>query len=167
MWLNYSIVIETNTLIYERDYKLMCQSVLEKTLVFNWLWSLATKNRRRRHPKLYRDAQWPRPNGQTTFSNAFSWKKMCEFRLRFQWSFFVSKSRINNIPALVQIMAWPGHCLDQWWLVYWRIYSLSQEICTRFCCALLCCGYAIVHNESTWNIYPYSSGLLCWHWGNR
>ena len=47
------------------------------------------------------------------------------------------------------------------------IYSISQEICTRFCCALLCCGYAIVHNEFTWSIYPYSSGLLCWHWGNR
>ena len=46
-------------------------------------------------------------------------------------------------------------------------YSKSQEICTRFCCALLCCGYAIVHNEFTWSIYPYSSGLLCWHWGNR
>ena len=49
---------------------------------------------------------------------------------------------------------------------YWW-YSISQEICTRFCCALLCCGYAIVHNEFTWSIYPYSSGLLCWHWGNR
>ena len=46
-------------------------------------------------------------------------------------------------------------------------YSISQDICTRFCCALLCCGYAIVHNEFTWSIYPYSSGLLCWHWGNR
>ena len=46
-------------------------------------------------------------------------------------------------------------------------YSISQEICTRFCCALLCCGYAIVHNEFTWSIYPYSSGLLCWHWSNR
>ena len=28
-------------------------------------------------------------------------------------------------------------------------YSISQEICARFCCALLCCGYAIVHNEFT------------------
>ena len=46
-------------------------------------------------------------------------------------------------------------------------YSISQEIYTRFCCALLCCGYAIVHNEFAWSIYPYSSGLLCWHWGNR
>ena len=48
-----------------------------------------------------------------------------------------------------------------------KAYSISQEICTRFCCALLSCGYAIVHNEFTWSIYPYSSGLLCWHWGNR
>ena len=47
------------------------------------------------------------------------------------------------------------------------VYSISQEICKRFCCALLCCGYTIVHNEFTWRIYPYSSGLLCWHWGNR
>ena len=37
------------------------------------------------------------------------------------------------------------------------IYNISQEICTRFCCALLCCGYAIVHNEFTWSTYPYSS----------
>ena len=47
------------------------------------------------------------------------------------------------------------------------MYSISHEICTRFCCALLCCGYAIVHNEFTWSIYPYSPGLFCWHWGNR
>ena len=46
-------------------------------------------------------------------------------------------------------------------------YSISQEICTRFCCALLCCGYVIIHNEFTWCIYPYSPGLLCWHCGNR
>ena len=46
------------------------------------------------------------------------------------------------------------------------MYSISQEICTRFCCALLCCGYVIIHNEFTWCIYPYSPGLLCWHWGN-
>ena len=51
--------------------------------------------------------------------------------------------------------------------IYIYIYSISQKICTRFCCALLCCGYAIVHNEFIWSIYPYSSGLLCWHWGNR
>ena len=46
---------------------------------------------------------------QTTFSNAFSWMKMFKFRLRFHWSLF-PRVPINNIPALVQIMAWrrPG-----------------------------------------------------------
>ena len=43
---------------------------------------------------------------QTTFSNAFFLMKMFKFWLRFHWSLFP----INNIPALVQIMAWrrPG-----------------------------------------------------------
>ena len=51
-----------------------------------------------------------------------------------------------------------------WLWRYSRRYSISQEICTRFCCALLCCGYGIVQNEFTWSIYPYSSGLLFWYW---
>ena len=41
---------------------------------------------------------------QTTFSSAFSWMKIFEFRLKFHWSFFPKGS--INIPALVQIMAW-------------------------------------------------------------
>ena len=45
---------------------------------------------------------------------------------------FVPKGPINNNPALVQIMAWrqsgdktlsERHYLNQWWLVYWRIYA--------------------------------------------
>ena len=38
---------------------------------------------------------------------------------------FVPKGPINNIPALVQIMAWrrPSHNLNQWWSVYRRIYA--------------------------------------------
>ena len=40
---------------------------------------------------------------------------------------FVSKGPIDNIPALVQIMArrrsGDKPLLDQWWLVYWRIYT--------------------------------------------
>ena len=39
---------------------------------------------------------------QTILSNAFSWMKIYKFRLRFHWSLFP----INNIPALVRIMAW-------------------------------------------------------------
>ena len=44
-----------------------------------------------------------------TFSYAFSWMEMNDIRLQFHWT-FVPKVPINNIPALVQIMAWrlPG-----------------------------------------------------------
>ena len=42
---------------------------------------------------------------QTTFSNLFSSKKIFEFRLKISLK-FVSNGPINDIPALVQIMAW-------------------------------------------------------------
>ena len=41
---------------------------------------------------------------QTTFSNVFSSVKMYEFRLRFHWILLLGP--VNNIPALVKIMAW-------------------------------------------------------------
>ena len=41
------------------------------------------------------------------------------------------------------------------------IYSISQEICTRF---LLCC--ALLWLYINWLIFPYPSGLLHWHCGN-
>ena len=43
---------------------------------------------------------------QKTSCNAFSWMTVYEFRLRFHWSLIVPKCTINNIPALVHIMAW-------------------------------------------------------------
>ena len=42
---------------------------------------------------------------RTTFSNAFYWLKMLEFGLKKSMK-FVPKVRINNIVALVQIIAW-------------------------------------------------------------
>ena len=33
---------------------------------------------------------------------------------------FVPKGQINNIPAIFQATS---HYLNQWWLVYWRIYA--------------------------------------------
>ena len=50
------------------------------------------------------------------------------------------------------------------WIHIYTVYPKKYAHGLR--CALLCCGYVIVHNEFTWSIYPYSSGLLCWHWGN-
>ena len=51
---------------------------------------------------------------QKTFSNAFCWMKMSEFRLIFHWSLFLRFKltifhhwfRSVNLPSLVQIMAW-------------------------------------------------------------
>ena len=64
-------------------------------------------------------------------------------------------------------VSWDMASGNLWIELLGHSYSISQEICTRFGCVLLCCGYAIVNNEFTWSIYTYSSGLLCWHCGNR
>ena len=63
---------------------------------------------------------------QTTFSNAFSLMKIHEFRLRFHWSLFV---RFELTIFQHWFRKWLGagqatnHYLNQWWLVYWRIYA--------------------------------------------
>ena len=63
---------------------------------------------------------------QTTLSNAFSWMKMLEFRLRFLWSLFL---RVQLTIIQHWFRQWLGagqatsHYLNQWWLVYWRIYA--------------------------------------------
>ena len=62
---------------------------------------------------------------KTTFSNAFSWMKIYEFRLIYH--IFVPKGRINNIPSLVQIVAW-----RQWGdkpLSEQMMVSLLTQIC--------------------------------------
>ena len=63
---------------------------------------------------------------QTTFSNAFSWMKMFEFRLRFHWSLFP----MVWLTIFQHWFRWwlgageaTSHYLNQWWLVYWRIYA--------------------------------------------
>ena len=63
---------------------------------------------------------------QTTFSNAFSWMKMYEFRLKFHWSLFprveltIFQHWFIWWLAAVQVTS---HYLNQWWLVYPRIYA--------------------------------------------
>ena len=65
---------------------------------------------------------------QMTSSNAFCWTKMFK-NVSIKISLkFVPKSPINNIPALVQIMAWcrQGDKAIIWTndgLHYWRIYA--------------------------------------------
>ena len=58
------------------------------------------------------------------FQTHFFRMGILEFQLKFHC---VPKGPMNNIPALVQIMAWlrPGdnRHLNQWWLEYWGIYA--------------------------------------------
>ena len=63
---------------------------------------------------------------RTTFSSGFPCMEMYELRLKFHWSLF-RKGSINNIPALVQIMAWrrPGDKL----LSEPMMVSSSTHIC--------------------------------------
>ena len=67
------------------------------------------------------DAIW-----QTTFSSAFSWMKMFEFLLKFHWSLFL---RVKLTIFQHWFSQWLGayeatsHYLNQWWLVYQRIYA--------------------------------------------
>ena len=89
---------------------------------------------------------------QTVFSNRFSWMKIYEFRLKFH--------NFNNIPALLQIMAWrrPGDkplselmmvsllthiCVTQphWFnaeiiSISWRHHAKSEKNCLY---AIVCC----------------------------
>ena len=61
-----------------------------------------------------------------TFSNTFSLMKMYKFRLRFHWSLF---PRVKLTKFQHWFRQWLGavqatsHYLNQWWLVYWRIYA--------------------------------------------
>ena len=63
---------------------------------------------------------------QTTFSNAFSWMKMFEFRLKFDWSVF---PRVQLTIFQHWFRWWLGavqatsNYLNQWWIVYRRIYA--------------------------------------------
>ena len=61
---------------------------------------------------------------QTTLSNAFSWMKMLEFRLRFHWSLFL-RFELTIFQHWLRLWLVAGqatsHYLNQWWLVYWRI----------------------------------------------
>ena len=48
---------------------------------------------------------------------------------------------------------------------YPTIYSTSHKTCTQFCFPMLS-GHCVL-SGLTWCIYPYSSGLLHWHWDNH
>ena len=63
-----------------------------------------------------------------TFSNAFCWMKMFQFRTKYHWNLFMRVHLIENTPALVQIMGLHQKLLQAiiWisdGIVYGRIYA--------------------------------------------
>ena len=90
---------------------------------------------------------------QTTFWNGFSWMKMFEYRLKFHWSFFPG-GPINNIPTLVQVMAWrrPGDKpLSEPMMV-----RLPTHICvtrTQWVNWVLFCSYVVSNKKNVCYIF--------------
>ena len=74
---------------------------------------------------------------QATSSNAFSWMKVYEFRLRFHWSVF-----LRVLITIFQHWFWwwlgagqaTSHYLNQCWFVYWCIYVSLGLNELRFTC---------------------------------
>ena len=83
---------------------------------------------------------------QTTVSNAICWMKIIEFQLKFHWRLFL---RIQLTIIQHCFRYWLGafqatsHYLNQWWLVYWRIYAslgLNELRHVRTCLHALAAG---------------------------
>ena len=86
-------------------------------------------------------------NFPTTFSNAFSWMKMYEFRLKFHWSWFL---RVQL--TILQFRKWlcavqaTSHYLKQWWLVYRRINaSLGLNELNRYSIFIRSFAFRVQH----------------------
>ena len=100
---------------------------------------------------------------QTTFSNAFYWIKIYEFRLRFHWSLLL---RFKLTIFQHWFKYWLGadqatsHYLNQWWLVHWHIYAslgLSELIQP--------CKFQWI-NTSGFQVFQMLSQSYQWRHGN-
>ena len=109
----------------------------------------------------------PRQNGRHFPDNIFKWIFLNEnvwISIKISLKFF-PKGPINNIPAVVQIMAWrrsgdkPLSYLNQWWLVYRRIYaSLSLNEFEKIWC--WCISFSLYPVVSQWCMHMCFSQLF-------
>ena len=86
------------------------------TLFVVWGWGLLTHRGRDKMAAVF----------QTALSNVYLWMKMYGLRLRFHWNLFL---RFVLILFQHWFRYWldadqaTNHYMNQWWLVYWRIYA--------------------------------------------
>ena len=60
---------------------------------------------------------------QTAFWNWYSWMNMLKFRLKFHWSLFL-RFQLTIFQHWFRLADQAtSHYLNQWWIVYWRIYA--------------------------------------------
>ena len=128
-------------LLYPHEqYMLFSQNVCYKTGVHNvfvewilhliFLWGVPMYSATTRHNDESKiNTLRPRQNGRHFQDDIFKsifWNENVWISIKTSLK-FVPKCPINNIPTLVQIMAWrrhaPSHYLNQWWLDYRRIYA--------------------------------------------
>ena len=118
---------------------------------------------------------------QTTFSSAFSWSKMFEFRMQFDWSLFL---RVQLTISQHWFRQWLGayqatsHYLNQSGLPYRRVYhcicvTRPQQV-IGICLDLISpfgSGitevYNIRHQESTTTLWCYINNITSDAWGPR
>ena len=91
------------------------------------------------NPRVGKLTHWGRDKmdaiSQTTFSRAFSSMKIVVFWLNFHWNMF---PRVQLTIIQHWFRYWLGavqatsHYLNQWWLVYWRIYASLGLSVLRF-----------------------------------
>ena len=86
--LSFCYMYDTNTIIdkYDIGFCTVDMQLCSQLQLIHWGWDLSAAI------------------SQTTFMNAFSSVKIFVFWLKFHWSLFVSKSPIDNMPALVQML---------------------------------------------------------------
>ena len=101
---------------------------------------------------------------QTTFSNAFPSIKMYKFRLRFYSNLF---PRVQLTIFQHLFRKWLGagqatsHYLNQWWLVYWRIYASQGLIELRVTAFRKCCD-RLISISAVW--FEMSHNVFSWMW---
>ena len=79
------------------------------------------------------------------------------FLIPGQWS---NDTRVHNIKT--RGLNW---CINS--SLSYLECSTFHEICAQFYCVLFCCGYIWFFLWIHRSFYPYSSGILHWHWGNH
>ena len=107
---------------------------------------------------------------QTIFSNAFSWMKIHEFRLNCPWNLFLMvQLRIFQhwFELWLGVVQEPSHYLNQWCLVYQRIYALlglselKWTTMTEGVVYLWLNHNKTVENMDLWHIYIYICVCVC------